>query len=420
MFQLWAQHTKMAFAELKANKLRTFLSLLGVTIGVFCIIAVLTVFDSLQHNIQQSMQTLGSNVLYIGKFPWIPEESGEYPMWKYKARPVCTYAELKSIQKYVHRAAYACISYSDEAEKISYFSNEAKGVTIFAVTYDFNKLQSIDIDQGRYFSPSEMENTQANGIVIGATVAEELFGESISPIGKAIMVFGRPFTIIGVMKRLGKTITGFNFDGGAIVSYNYMSSFRRIDNSGNNGFTDPMLIVKVRDGADIEEMKYEIKSVLRASRRLRPTEGDTFSFNELASIQQSINAIFVNFNVFGWIIGFFSLVVGTFGIANIMFVSVKERTAMIGIKKAIGAKRSTILSEFLIESVMLCVIGGLLGILLVMILSKFLSGPLGFPVQLSFGNFLLGIFISVAVGILAGYIPAKRASNLNPVVAIRS
>jgi putative ABC transport system permease protein len=222
------------------------------------------------------------------------------------------------------------------------------------------------------------------------------------------------------MKRLGKTITGFNFDGGAIVSYNYMSSFRRIDNSGNNGFTDPMLIVKVRDGADIEEMKYEIKSVLRASRRLRPTEGDTFSFNELASIQQSINAIFVNFNVFGWIIGFFSLVVGTFGIANIMFVSVKERTAMIGIKKAIGAKRSTILSEFLIESVMLCVIGGLLGILLVMILSKFLSGPLGFPVQLSFGNFLLGIFISVAVGILAGYIPAKRASNLNPVVAIRS
>jgi putative ABC transport system permease protein len=179
-------------------------------------------------------------------------------------------------------------------------------------------------------------------------------------------------------------------------------------------------MVKARNGFALDEMKYEIKSVLRANRKLRPSEADTFSFNQLDSIQKSISAIFLNFNIFGWIIGFFSLIVGSFGIANIMFVSVKERTRFIGVKKAIGARKFTILSEFLIESVILCMMGGLIGILFVMILSKILSGPLGFPVELSMNNFLLGLGISVMVGIIAGYIPAKRAANLDPVVAIRS
>ncbi|MCF8292577.1 MAG: ABC transporter permease [Chitinophagaceae bacterium] len=420
MFHVFIQNCKMALEELRTNKLRTFLSLLGVTIGVFCIISVLTVFDSLQNNIQTSMQSLGSNVLYIGKFPWIPEESGEYPMWKYKARPVCNYAEMMAIHKYVNSASYTAISYSDESENIKFGSNEFKGVGIFAVTYDFNKLQSIDINDGRYFSLSEMQGTQSNGIVIGATVAEQLFGNSISPIGKYIDIFSRSFQIIGVMKKQGKTMTGFNFDGGAIISYNYLSSFRKIDNNIGSGFTDPIIMVKARKGFALDEMKYEIKSVLRANRKLRPSEADTFSFNQLDSIQKSISAIFINFNIFGWIIGFFSLIVGSFGIANIMFVSVKERTRFIGVKKAIGARKFTILSEFLIESVILCMMGGLIGILFVMILSKILSGPLGFPVELSMNNFLLGLGISVMVGIIAGYIPAKRAANLDPVVAIRS
>jgi putative ABC transport system permease protein len=327
---------------------------------------------------------------------------------------------MMAIHKYVNSASYTAISYSDESENIKFGSNEFKGVGLFAVTYDFNKLQSIDINDGRYFSLSEMQGTQSNGIVIGATVAEQLFGNSISPIGKYIDIFSRSFQIIGVMKKQGKTITGFNFDGGAIISYNYLSSFRKIDNNIGSGFTDPIIMVKARNGFALDEMKYEIKSVLRANRKLRPSEADTFSFNQLDSIQKSISAIFLNFNIFGWIIGFFSLIVGSFGIANIMFVSVKERTRFIGVKKAIGARKFTILSEFLIESVILCMMGGLIGILFVMILSKILSGPLGFPVELSMNNFLLGLGISVMVGIIAGYIPAKRAANLDPVVAIRS
>ncbi|MBL7764669.1 MAG: ABC transporter permease [Chitinophagaceae bacterium] len=420
MFRYLGQHIIMTLEELRANKLRTFLSLLGVSIGVFCIISVLTVFDSLQKNIQSNMQSLGSNVLYIGKFPWIPEDEGEYQWWKYKARPVCNLRELKAIEKEVNSAAFATLCYSDESQNIKFQSQEVKSVSVFAVTHNFNKLQPFDIEEGRYFSTNEMKEGIHQGMVIGHTVAEELFGTNISPVGKYVEAFNRKFQVIGVMKKMGKTMTGFNFDDGVIISYLYLSSFRKIDNQTGSGFTDPMLMVKAHKGVKLIEMKYEIKSVLRALRKLRPNEADNFSFNQLDAIQNSINSIFANFNIFGGLIGLFSLVVGSFGIANIMFVSVKERTRQIGVKKSLGAKSSAILSEFLLESIILCLLGGLIGILFVLLLSRILSGPMGFPISLSGFNFFLGIGISILVGILAGYIPAKRASKLDPVVAIRS
>lgn len=420
MLSLFFQNIIIAFEELRNNKLRTFLSLLGVTIGVFCVISILTVFDSLQRNIQNNMQSLGSNVLYIGKFPWIPEGEGEYPWWKYKARPMCNGNEMKVINEQVHLAAYAAICYSDESVNLKFEQNEVKGVNVFAVTYEFNKLQPIDIEDGRYFSLSEMQGTQSNSIVIGYNVAEELFGPSISPIGKYLDLFQKKFQIIGVMKKQGKTMTGFNFDDGVIASYQYIASFRNIDNPNNSGFVDPMLMVKSREGANLEEMKYEIRSVLRANRKLRPNEADNFSFNQLDAIQNSLDAIFAIFKIGAWLIGGFSLLVGCFGIANIMFVSVKERTAQIGIKKALGARPKLILVEFLMESIVLCLMGGFIGILLVVVLSAVLSGKFDFPVTMSVFNFSLGMGISVIVGILAGYIPALRASKLDPVVAIRS
>lgn len=420
MLEQFAQHISMAVKELSTNKLRTFLSLLGITIGVFCIISVLTVFDSLEKNIQTSMQSLGNNILYIGKYPWIPEEEGEYPMWKYKARPVCNKAELKAIEKQVSSAAYATLCYNSQASSITFQQHEVSGAGVFAVTYDFNKLQPIDIEIGRYFSLAEMNGTQSNGVILGADIADQLFGKNINPLNKSIHLLDRKYTVIGVTKKQGKTITGFNFDGGVVISYNYLNSYKNIDKQIGNGFQDPLLMVKAKDGVKLTEMKYEIKSVMRALRKLRPKDKDNFSFNQLSTIQNSINSIFANFTLFGWIIGLFSLLVGSFGIANIMFVSVKERTNIIGIKKAIGAKPNSILSEFLIESTLLCILGGLVGILLVYILSKILSGPIGFPVILSLSNFMLGVSISVVVGIVAGYIPAKRAAFLDPVIAIRS
>lgn len=420
MFQTLTQASASAFEELRVNRLRTFLSLLGITIGIFCVISVLTVFESLQNNIQNSMQTLGSQVLYIGKFPWIPEDKGEYAWWKYKARPMNTLDEVKQIEKNASYASFATFCYTDESQKISFNGNELNSVMLFAVSQHFEKLQPIDIELGRYFSGSEIKSGHSNGLVIGTSVAEELFGANISPLGKMLMIYQKPFQIIGVMKKQGKTFTGFDFDGGIILSYPYLASFRAMQNADKNGFADPMIMVKSKNALVFEEMKYQIKSILRAKRKISPKEKDNFSFNQLDAIQNSINDIFVNIKVFGFIIGFFSLLVGSFGIANIMFVSVRERTRQIGIKKALGALSKVILIEFLIESIILCIIGGLFGIILVIFLGKLLSGPIGFPITLSSFNFMLGIIVSILVGMFAGFVPARRASRLNPVVAIQS
>lgn len=419
MFSLFTQHISMAWSELNTNRLRTFLSLLGVSIGVFCVISVLTIFDSLQKNIQNNMQSLGSRLVYVGKFAWIPEGEGEYPMWKYKSRPPCRKRELNAISEQVYGAETAALCYTTSAKVVQFGQQRLENTNVFAVTHSFNQLQPIDIRNGRYFSLSEMSGPLCARVILGHTVARELFGGGIDPIGKEITMLNRRMTVIGVIKKQGKTMSGFDFDASIIMSYNMLNSIMNIEHSTDD-FIDPMLMVKARDGFSVKELKYEIKAALRAVRKIRPGEEDNFSLNELSTIQQAIASIFVNFNIFGWIIGLFSLLVGSFGIANIMFVSVKERTPFIGIKKALGAPSSTILSEFLIESILLCLMGGAVGMLLVYLLTLVLSGPMGFPVFISFQNFFLGVFISVLVGIVSGYWPARKAASLNPVVAIRS
>lgn len=419
MLAQFTQNIWMALQELKANKLRTFLSLLGITIGVFCVVSILTVFDSLRKNIEQNMQQLGSNVLYIGKFPWIPENEGEYQWWRYKARPVCTYHEMQKIQEKVQTAAYATMCYSDDFQTINVGNNEVTA-NVFAVTYDFNKLQPIDIAKGRYFSLSEMNTAKSNGVVIGYHVADELFGNQLQPIGQQILLYQKPFVVIGVMKKQGKTMTGFDFDNGIILPYTYVNTVKSIDGQMGNGFVDPLIMVKAIPGIPLKDMKQEIRAILRASRKIKPTDKDNFSFNQLDAIQQSLDSIFVMFNLGGIGIGIFSLLVGCFGIANIMFVSVKERTPLIGIKKAIGAKPSSILFEFLTESVILCILGGLAGIVLVLILAQVLTAAIDFPITLSLQNFSIGVIISIVVGVIAGYLPARKAASLHPVVAIRS
>lgn len=404
--------------ELLSNPLRTFLSILGVSIGVFCIVSVSTVFDSMERNIQDNMATLGNDVLYVGKFAWMPEEGKEYAWWEYKARPVVTRTELKTLQEEAKFISYSAITYSYNSP-VKFLDNKIEGATTYAVTYDFNKLQPIDLKEGRYFSRAEMESGLSNGIVIGCDLADELFG-TISPVDKEITLGGRAFYVLGVIKKTGQMATGFRFDNGAIIAYNYFSTFERIQDNTNGGFADPMLMIKSRSDKKFEEMKYEIEGILRRTRGLSARDDNNFSFNQLDGIQDKVAEIFSSIKMIGWIIGGFSLIVGIFSVANIMFVSVKERTNIIGIKKAIGATNRAVLSEFLIEAVLLCLIGGFLGMLLTFILSKILTHSFEFPIYLNITNILYGILLSIIVGVLAGLIPARRASRLDPVEAIRS
>jgi putative ABC transport system permease protein len=406
-----------AFKELSANKLRTGLSLLGVCIGIFCIVAVTSVVDSLKKTISDSLSELGNDVLYVGKYAWIPDPGEkQYPWWKYKARPMCTLAELKQIKATVPSVGYAALMHSTNSMVQSSIC-EPFSAQVIASTYDFSQVQRFDLAQGRYFTLSEMSGS-SNTVLLGATLKQTLFGAN-NCIGLQVKLFDRQFRVIGVLDKKGKSMTGFDFDNTAIVSFNYLNSFQKIDNPTAE-WADNNLLIKPKPRYNFTEMCSEVKGALRAIRKVPPHEKDNFSFNLLSMVQSSIDSIFSTVNKAGLFIGIFSLLVGAFGIANIMFVTVKERTSQIGLKKAIGAKKSVIMIEFLIESVILCILGGLMGIGLVYVLVAFAGKAMDFPIGMSLGNFIFGISISTVVGIIAGFIPALRAASLNPVTAIRS
>jgi putative ABC transport system permease protein len=415
--RLFLRQLLSAFNELRYNKLRTFLSVLGISIGIFCIIAVLTMIDSFKKNLDDSLSDLGNDVVYVNKFAWMPEPGEqEYPWWKYKSRPQAKYKEMKRLKATTPCIVNASMLYSDRSDA-SYLDNKIESVTINAVNYEFNQLQKFDIAQGRYFTKSEMEGI-SNSVLLGSSVVEELFGKG-NPLGKTIKLLGRQFKVIGTLAERGKDVTGFQLDNSALVSYRYIQSFKNTEDDLDE-FNDNTLMLKVRKDFPMQDALYEIKGSLRAQRRLSPSEKEDFSLNVLSSIQESLDGIFLTVDAAGFLIGFFSLLVGAFGIANIMFVTVKERTAQIGLKKAIGAKPKVILVEFLLESIMLCLLGGLIGIGMVLLAAYFINASGEFEVFFSMRNFILGVSISAIVGVLAGYIPAKRASQLNPITAIRS
>jgi putative ABC transport system permease protein len=412
--QIVSTSTIQAFHELRANKLRTILSLLGITIGIFCIIAVLTTLDSLKNNIQKEMDTLGSDVLYVGRWPWM-DEGGDYKWWEFMRRPSMTPTEVKAIESQVPDAAVTTLCLNTRRMNIKHYDMELSGIAGYAVLSGFDHIQNIEIASGRYLQASELE-AGTNVVVLGNEVARGLFPGNTSPLGQSVNFLGRKFTVIGVMKPVGQNMAGYDFDNGVIYPY-YMAA--ALINARSLEY-DPTVLVKAAKGKNVDEVKYEVEGALRRARKVRPGQLNDFAINQLSQISERINMVFGTIDVVGWVIGGFSLVVGAFGIANIMFVTVKERTRIIGLKKAIGARKSSIMWEFLLEAVVLCVIGGLIGVLIVLLLSLLLTYVVGFPVTLSFSNFFIGIFVSIFVGVLSGLIPARSASRLDPVVAIRS
>ncbi len=403
-----------SFQELRANKLRTFLSLLGISIGIFCIIAVLTVVDSLKNNIQKEMSTLGSNVLYVNRWPWM-DEGGAYKWWDYWRRPSMSQTELKALEHQLNGVELISICLPLNNLTIKHQSAEAEGVSVYAVTNNFEKLQNIELSVGRYLSPSEIDGGVST-IIIGHQVYQNLFSGDIDPIGKSIIIKGRRFIIVGLMKKVGQNMAGFDFDNGLILPYQSIVGLFEVKSLSY----DPFLMIKAATGKDLVELKDELIGVLRRVRKVRPSLPNDFAVNQLSQVTERLDMLFGQINIIGWVIAGFSLIVGGFGIANIMFVTVRERSKIIGLKKAIGARSSSILLEFLIESITLSIAGGIVGVLLVLIIGTIVTSFADFPIVLTLNNFILGIVISAFVGVLSGFIPARTASKLNPVVAIRS
>lgn len=410
--KIFAESILLTLQELWSHRLRSFLSILGISIGIFCVVSVRMMVDSVERNVKSSFNRLGDNVVYIDRFPWTQESDEKW--WVFLKRPSPSYSDFKVLQQKVQSAKRVAIRGIMVGQELKYQSNTVSNLPIAAPTHELAAILNLEFTYGRFFSPVE-SSLGSSTIVLGSNVAAELF-PNLDPIGKQVRFMGREMRVVGVLKREGKSILGDGFDEIAMVPYNYL---RRYTNVDAESFM-PLLFVQAKDDVSIEQLKDEITGVLRAKRKLKPAEDNNFALNQLSLLTSMLDGIFAVLNVAGGIIGMFALLVGGFGIANIMFVSVKERTGMIGIKKSLGAKRRIILFEFLFEAIVLSIIGGLLGLLLVIGLAQLGNRFVeAFEMVVSLQNVYFGIIISVLIGIVAGFIPALQAANMNPVEAIR-
>jgi putative ABC transport system permease protein len=409
-FRLLKEGFIFAVNSIFVNKLRTFLSLFGITIGIFSIISVFTVLDWMEKSIKDTISTLGDNVIHVSKWPW--GFAPNLAWWDIMKWPAVSTDDYQAVLNKSTKTASTCLRVI-QSKPVKYKKNLANDAMIWAVTSDFENIRTFDIEKGRYFSPEELAGGK-NVAIIGPVIAKRLF-EKTDPVGKQIMISGKKTSIIGVFKKEG---TGGQVDGGVdettLVPLAYGKTFINM----KNNFLDATLMIKAKPDIQLQELSDEATMILRAARRLQPDVINNFYLNRASAITQSFDSVFVGINIGGWIIGGFSILVGGFGIANIMFVSVRERTNIIGIQKALGAKRFFILQQFLVESVLLSVIGGVIGIILIFIGTLVINYLYDLNMYLTLANILLAIFISGLIGIVAGYAPASAAAKMNPVEAI--
>ncbi len=410
MLQILSNSLRLTLQELKVNKLRTGLSLTGVAFGIFCIIGVLATVNSLERNIQNEVKSLGSNTIYIDK--WEYSGGPDKPWWKFQARPVMKYEEVALLKQRSELADG--ISFLMRANgNLTYKDDVIENSTVYGITEAQMTVQPIMFDFGRYISGAEFSSGSAVGL-IGYDNAEKLYGSAERALGKYFEIKGKRVNIVGIIKKEGKNFIGWDYDKCIMLPYKFAKQIISEDNS------NPVIIVKGKDNVTPTQMSTELQGAMRQIRRLSPTQEDNFSLNSVEAFSQAISGLFGTVDIVGGLIGVVSLIVGMFGIANIMFVTVKERTSMIGLKKAIGAKKSSILFEFLLEAAILCLMGGAIGLLLVYILTVVFSKLLDFPVYVSLPLLIGTVIICLVVGILAGIFPASRAAKMDPVVAIRS
>ena len=408
-FRLILDSIKFSFSSLINNKLRTFLSLLGITIGIFSIISVMATIDSLERGIKNNIGQLGSNTVYIQKWPWIFE--ADFPWWKYINRPSPKLSELTQIRELstcADKIAFA----ASTLQTIEYENKSLDDAGVVLSTHDYMQINFMNIEKGRYFSQME-SHTGQNVAILGAQCAESLF-ENTDPIGKQIKLNGKKLTVIGVFEKQGENMFSSGSDELVLIPINFGKTIFDIESDDLN----PFIIVTAKEGITSGELIDELTIIMRTIRKLKPLEEDNFSLNQASMITKSLDKIFKILDLAGIIIGGFAILVGGFGIANIMFVSVKERTKEIGILKAIGAKSYLILIQFLTEATALSLVGGILGLILVWLLTAVARSLTPLDLALSFGNIMSGTLISICVGIVSGFAPARKAAKLDPIKAI--
>jgi putative ABC transport system permease protein len=403
---------KMALQEFRSNKLRTFLSLLGITFGIFCIISVLSTISSMQLAVNNDLKSFGVKTIYIDK--WQYSGGPDFPWWKYIKRPVPKFEEARLLRMKVPDAEH--IDYEiDNTGNVDYGDNTLSGVNYYGNTEDFDKIEQVTVSAGRYFQQADFDRGTPY-IVMGYRIAERLFTSAGRAVGKSVKLKdGKLAIVIGVIEKQGQSlIGGWDFDNSILLTYNFMRQIFREE------YSNPKILAQGDSIITSAALTEELRGAMRSIRKLSPTQDDNFAVNNIDNLSKFLEPIFAGMNIGGWAIAALSLLVGMFGVANIMFVTVRERTSQIGLKKAIGAKRGSIMMEFLLESAFLCIIGGLIGMAAVFLLTLIFSSMLDFHVFIPLNIIFLAVFICLITGVLAGIIPAFIAARMDPVVAIRS
>lgn len=417
ILRILSEGAAQAWQQLMANKLRSFLSLLGVTIGIFCIIGVKSAVNSLEDNIRGSLAKLGSDVIYLDKFSW-SEDPGQN-FWKWMRRPNQSFEEYEALQDKMKTAAEIGFWQFLGSKTMKWQSSSVENAAFLSMTEDCSNIFRLEFQEGgRFFSPAEYTNG-SDVCIIGAKIAEGLFPEGIVPLDKSVSVGGRKLRVVGVAAASGKDLLKImDFDNAVLISHTLAR--RGFSVRDNNPWVGKTTIgIRAKPGVEIDNVKDEITGVMRAARRLKPREENNFALNTLTILSNVFDQLFSVINVAGLAIGAFALLVGMFSVANIMFVSVRERTNIIGIKMALGAKRWFILLEILFEAIVLCIVGGAIGLLLIWLITTVISKAIDFDIHLSMSNTIVGVGASVFVGVLSGLIPAIQASGMDPVEAIR-
>jgi putative ABC transport system permease protein len=408
-FRLLFESFAFAWSAIVTNRLRTFLSLLGVMVGIFMITAVFAVVDSLEDGLKSTFNMLDDEVLFIQKWPWAFDE--EYPWWKYVQRREVSLNDADVLEERL-TLAKDVVFQAKTSLAVESQNSRMDGVFIAAVSEGYNDVIALNIATGRYFSPMEVQSGRAVAI-IGHDVAVELTGDA-SAVGQFLDVKGQRLEVVGIFAKEGASAINEGFDRAALVPAKFG---HRIMDYGMG----TQIMVKPKEGVTTEALSDEIVQQFRSVRRLRPREDDDFSINQIDMLTSILDSIFQQVEYGGWFIGIFAILVGCFSIANIMFVSVRERTKIIGVQKAIGAKSTFILLQFLFEAVALCVIGALFALVAIeAIVIAVNAVDIGFALHVRPSRVLVALTVAVASGLIAGLAPARRAAEMEPVEAMRT